>query len=104
MGRGRPIRELTLAAQERETLEQWSRRPKTAPALAEEIGTVKQTVGKWRSRFLAQRLDGLLDEPRPGTPRKVSDQQVEKVVRMTLESAPRDATHWSTRSWHAAVG
>jgi len=123
MGRGRPIRELTLAAQERETLEQWSRRPKTAQALAmrarivlgaatgksntalaEEIGTVKQTVGKWRSRFLAQRLDGLLDEPRPGTPRKVSDQQVEKVVRMTLESAPRDATHWSTRSMARRCG
>lgn len=55
-------------------------------------------AGKWRAHFVEQRLDGLLDEPRPGTPRKVSDAEVERVLTMTLESQPRDATHWSTRS------
>ena len=55
-------------------------------------------VGKWRARFVENGLDGLLDEPRPGTPRKVSDAEVERVLAMTLESLPRDATHWSTRS------
>ena len=58
----------------------------------------KQKVGKWRARFVENGLDGLLDEPRPGTPRKVSDAEVERVLAMTLESLPRDATHWSTRS------
>jgi len=58
----------------------------------------QQTVGKWRSRFLSKGLEGLLDEPRPGTPRRVSDAEVEKVLTTTLESLPRDATHWSTRS------
>ena len=58
----------------------------------------KQTVGKWRGRFLVRRLDGLLDEPRPGVPRKITDTDVERVLTTTLESTPRDATHWSTRS------
>jgi len=57
----------------------------------------KQTVGKWRGRFLARRLDGLLDEPRPGAPRRISDAQVEHVLTVTLESMPSNATHWSTR-------
>jgi transposase len=102
---------------ERETLQNWSRRPKSAQALAlrarmillcaagrsntevaAELRITKQTVGKWRQRFLDKRLDGLLDEPRPGTPRRLSDADVERVLALTLESAPRNATHWSTRS------
>jgi transposase len=102
---------------ERETLQNWSRRPKSAQALAsrarmillcaeghtntrvaEQIQVRTQTVGKWRQRFVDRRLDGLLDEPRPGTPRKVSDAEVARVLTMTLESTPQDATHWSTRS------
>jgi len=117
MRTGRPIPALNLTAAERETLQNWSRRPKSAQALAlrarmilqcaqgatntqvaEHIHVRKQTVGKWRQRFVERRLDGLLDEPRPGTPRKVSDAEVERVLTMTLESTPQDATHWSTRS------
>lgn len=117
MRTGRPIAPLSLAAEERERLEEWARRPKTAQALAQRsrivlacatgrsnlavasnLGITHQTVGKWRQRFVARRLDGLLDEPRPGAPRTVTDAQVERVVRMTLESTPADATHWSTRA------
>src|SRR5947208_258257 len=61
-------------------------------------------VGKWRSRFLEARLEGLYDEPRPGAPRKVSDTQVEKVIIQTLESTPRGETHWSTRGLAKATG
>src|SRR5215468_8312543 len=117
MRTGRPIPPLTITDAERETLERWARRPTTAQALAQrarvilrcaagktntqvarELRLTKQTVGKWRTRFLARRGDGLLDEPRPGVPRTVSDAQVEEVVRLTLETKPRDATHWSTRA------
>ena len=114
---GRPTPPLTLSEQERETLQAWARRPKTAQALAhrarmvlgcaegktntavaEELRVTKATVGKWRSRFLERRVDGLVDEPRPGTPRRIADADVERVVAMTLETTPTDATHWSTRS------
>src|SRR5262249_2861125 len=61
-------------------------------------GVTAQTVGKWRRRFVERGLDGLLDEPRPGAPRKIDDAQVENVIVQTLESRPRAATHWSTRS------
>jgi transposase len=61
-------------------------------------------VGKWRSRFIERRLDGLLDEPRPGTPRTIGDDDVERVVTMTLESKPKNATHWSTRGMAKATG
>jgi len=117
MPRGRPVPKLRLTAEERETLQRWARRPKTAQALAVRARMVlacaegrsntavsaalrlcKQTVGKWRGRFVAQRLDGLLDEPRPGAPRHISDAQVEHVLTVTLESLPSNATHWSTRS------
>ena len=117
MRTGRPIPALTLSQEERETLEQWTRRPKTALALAQrarviltcasgksntavsaEVGLSKQAVGRWRSRFLKRRLEGLLDEPRPGAPRRISDVDVERVLTLTLESAPPNATHWSTRS------
>ncbi len=123
MRRGRPIAPLSLASEERERLEDWARRPKTAQALAQRsrivlecasgsantavarrLGLTHQTVGKWRKRFLEQRLEGLLDEPRPGAPRRVSDAQIERVVRMTLESAPADATHWSTRAMAKRCG
>ncbi len=114
---GRPKPPLSLTYDERETLKQWARRPKTVQSLAqrariilacaegksntdiaERLRVTKQTVGKWRSRFLNKRVDGLLDEPRPGTPRRLSDVAVERVLTMTLESAPKNATHWSTRS------
>src|SRR5205809_2210153 len=117
MRTGRPIPPLTLTDDERDTLERWSRRPTTAQALAErarlilgcaagknnttvarELRLTKQTIGKWRTRFLSQRLDGLLDEPRPGAPRRITDDEVERVMRVTLETTPRDATHWSTRT------
>jgi transposase len=120
---GRPIPPLTLTDPEREVLQRWTRRPTTAQALAQRARVIlecaadetntrvarklrltKQTVGKWRSRFLAKRLDGLLDDPRPGAPRTVSDAQVEDVVTRTLESTPRDATHWSTRAMAARCG
>jgi len=123
MRTGRPMPPLTLEVEERETLERWARRRTTAQALALRARIVlasaagktntaiacearvkKQTVGKWRARFLAKRLDGLLDEPRPGAPRKIMDADVERVVTLTLESTPRDATHWSTRSMAAKVG
>jgi transposase len=123
MRRGRPIPKLTLSEQEREMLQQWSRRAKSAQALAlrariilecargrtnsqaaSELRVTPQTIGKWRSRFCAKRLDGLLDEPRPGTPRRLSDADVERVLVKTLESTPKGATHWSTRSMARACG
>ena len=121
MGRPKPI--LSLTDDERETLEQWARRPKTVQSLAQRariiltcaegksnteiaarLRVTKQTVGKWRSRFVNKSVDGLLDEPRPGTPRRLSDKEVEEVLTMTLESTPKHATHWSTRSLAAACG
>jgi len=123
MRTGRPIAPLSLAAEERERLEEWARRPKTSQALAQrsrivlecaggrantvvarKLGLTHQTVGKWRQRFVERRLDGLLDEPRPGAPRKVTDAQVERVVRLTLESTPANATHWSTRAMAKRCG
>jgi transposase len=72
--------------------------------VAARLHVAKPTVGKWRARFLAKRLDGLLDEPRPGAPRSITDADVERVVARTLEATPRDATHWSTRSMAQACG
>jgi transposase len=123
MAIGRPIPPLSLSSEECETLERWARRPTTAQALAlrarillacgenktntavaGELNVTKQTVGKWRARFIERRLDGLLDEPRPGAPRQISDADVERVVTLTLETVPEDATHWSTRSMAARAG
>lgn len=120
---GRPLAELVLSGEERTTLEQWTRRRKTAQALAlrarivlacargqtnstvaHTLGVTRPTVGKWRSRFVRDRLDGLLDEPRVGAPRTVTDAEIEAVVRGTLESTPSAATHWSTRSMATRVG
>ena len=108
---------------ERETLERWARRPSSSQALAlrcrivlgaaggetnvaiaARLGCCAATVGKWRGRFARWRLDGLVDEPRPGRPRLITDAMVEEVIVKTLEETPRDATHWSTRSMAAAVG
>jgi transposase len=77
----------------------------TNMAVATALGVSVPTVRRWRGRFAERRLDGLLDEPRPGQPRKITDQQVEQVIVRTLESAPPDGgTHWSTRQMAAAVG
>jgi transposase len=73
-------------------------------AVAKKLRCSKGMVGKWRSRFLKSRLEGLYDEPRPGAPRKVGDEQVEQVVIRTLESTPRGQTHWSTREMAKASG
>ena len=123
MPRGRATPPLVLTGEERETLERWARRPTTAQALAQrarivlkcaagglnqavarEIGVTRLTVGRWRQRFVTKRVDGLLDEPRPGAPRKITDADVERVLRLTLETAPRDATHWSTRAMAKRAG
>jgi transposase len=123
MRTGRPKTDLSLSDEERERLQQWARRPKSSQALAQrsrivlgcvsgknnqdvakDLGVTAQTVGKWRRRFVARRLDGLLDEPRPGTRQRLSDREVERVLTMTLETTPRDSTHWSTRSMAQASG
>ncbi len=123
MRRGRPVPELKLSEEERVALERWAQRPKTAQALAlrsriiltcasgktntetaRHLRVTLQTVGKWRSRFVVRRLDGLLDEPRPGMPRKIGDEKVERVIRLTLETQPKDATHWSTRAMAKRCG
>jgi transposase len=117
MAIGRPKAELALSDPEREELERLARRATTAQAVAlrarivlrcaqgasnlavaRDLRVTNVTVGKWRARFVARRLDGLLDEPRPGAPRTIGDRDVERVVRTTLEQKPGDATHWSTRS------
>jgi len=114
---------VVLTDEERAQLEAWARRPKSAQALAMrarivlaaadglgntaiagKLGVALSSARKWRSRFLALRLDGLTDEPRPGRPRTVSDEQVEAVITRTLETTPADATHWSTRSLATELG
>ena len=77
---------------------------KTGSAVAQDLHTTNTTVGKWRRRFVKQRTDGLYDEPRPGAPRKISDDKIEEVVTKTLESTPRGRTHWSTRSMAKHIG
>ena len=72
--------------------------------IAERLGITRAMVGKWRARFASERLDGLVDEPRPGRPRTLSDAQVEQVITTTLERTPANATHWSTRSLAAELG
>jgi transposase len=114
---------LELSEAERAELEGWSRRRKTAQALAmrarvvlraaegrsntaiaAELGVAKHTVGKWRERFARLRADGLLDEPRPGAPRRIGDEQVAALVDRTLSAVPDGATHWSLRSMARASG
>ena len=114
---------IELTDDERAQLVAWARRRTTAQALAQrsrivlgashgatntelavELGLSRNMVAKWRNRFAEHRLDGLIDEPRPGRPRTITDEQVEAVITTTLESTPRDATHWSTRSMAKEVG
>ena len=123
MAGGRPKPELVLSGDEREALLRLVRRGKVAQrtalrarivlacaagcdnrAVAQQLSVIPATVGKWRRRFVEHRLDGLLDEPRCGTPRTVTDERVEQVLVRTLESVPRGATHWSTRGMAVASG
>ena len=123
MRTGRPKQPLLLTEEERGRLESLAHRARSQPLLARRArvmlacgdGLDNQAVarklrcslgmvGRWRARFLKQRLDGLYDEPRPGAPRKVSDEQVERVVIQTLESTPRGQTHWSTRELAKTTG
>ena len=123
MQRGRPKAKLDVPPEDLEALQRWTARRKTSQALAlrsriilrsvsggsnhqvaSELGITADTVGKWRNRYIAKGLAGLLDEPRSGAPRRVGDEKVEAVVVKTLESSPRDATHWSTRGMATASG
>lgn len=123
MARGKQLMALSIAPSERESLTSYTRRHTTAQALAlrakivllcgegatncevaQRLGINRVTVGKWRARFVRDRLAGLLDEPRPGAPRKISDREVERLVIKTLESTPKDATHWSLRSMAKVSG
>src|SRR5438552_6526963 len=115
--------EVVLSDEDRQVLERWARRPKSSQALAlrcrivlaaaegrssseiaADLGCTGTTVGKWRGRFARRGLDGLHDEPRPGKPGSISDEDVERVIVRTLEEQPANATHWSTRSMAAATG
>src|SRR3954452_3421845 len=117
------VAQVVLSDEEREVLERWARRPTSAQALAlrcrivlaaadgaqskeiaARLGCSSDTVGKWRGRFAKRGIDGLHDEPRPGKPRSIGDEQVERVIVKTLEEQPSDATHWSTRSMAQATG
>lgn len=123
MPRGRPKEPLVVSEEQRSELQRLVRRQKTGQSLAlrarivlactqggtnqavaAQWGVVGATVGKWRQRFIQRGVEGLFDEPRPGAPRSITDEEVERVVTMTLESTPRDATHWSTRSMAKATG
>jgi transposase len=114
---------VVLTDEERSVLNGWSLRRKTAQALAlrsrivlrcaedgsigevaADVGVSRNMVSKWRSRFLARRLEGLSDEPRPGRPRLITDDQVEEVITKTLEETPGQDAHWSTRSMASATG
>lgn len=120
---GRPKAELTLTDEEREVLIRYARRATIGQRVAMRARIVLNcaegfsnsevardmrisppTVGKWRRRFVADRLDGLHDEPRPGVPRKITDEKVEEVVVKTLETKPKNATQWSTREMAKKIG
>jgi transposase len=120
---GRPKVALILTDDERVRLDSLAHRSRTAPQLARRARIVlacaegqdnkvvakrlrmsQTTVCKWRGRFIRDRLDGLYDEPRPGTPRRISDEQIEQVIVRTLEQTPRGATHWSSRDMAKASG
>jgi transposase len=121
--RGRPTVQISLSDKERETLQRWARRHSSAQMIAlrsriilasaegrtdrevsAELRVHPVTVSKWRHRFAADRLEGLVDAPRPGAARSIGDDVIEQVLVDTLESAPADATHWSTRALAAKHG
>lgn len=123
MRTGRPKVALIVTEDERRRLDSLAHRSRSAPhvarrariilacaegadskVVARRFHVTPATVCKWRGRFVRQRLDGLFDEPRPGAPRTVTDDQVEQVIIRTLETTPRGATHWSTRDMARAVG
>ena len=123
MRTGRPKAPLTLSDEEQSELQALARRARSAPAVAQrarmvlgcaagrdnktvarQVRVAPATVGKWRRRFIERRVAGLLDEPRPGAPRQITDAQIEDVIVRTLESTPRGATHWSTREMARATG
>jgi transposase len=116
MALGRPTKPLNVTAEEKEKLTMLARRPKSSQAMAmrarivlgcdegmsntavaNKLHLTGATVCKWRERFRVERVEGLLDEPRPGAPRTIGDAQVEAVITQTLESMPANSTHWSTR-------
>ncbi len=120
---GRPTAPITLSDEEREVLQRYTRRAKTSQRLALRSRIVLQcsmglnnqqvatklninpkTVGKWRTRFAAERIDGLMDAPRPGAPRQIGDDKVEDVIVATLETLPRGASRWSTRDMAKQAG
>ena len=123
MAMGRPTKPLNLSSEEREKLAMLSRRPKSSQAVAmrarivlgcdeglsngavaKKLRITGATVCKWRERFRVNRLEGLLDEPRPGAPRSITDAQVEEVITQTLESMPENSTHWSSRLMAKKIG
>jgi transposase len=123
MSAGRPVPHLVLSDSEQAKLEALARRRKTSQAVAlrarivlacaaglnngqvaKKLRVCAHTAGKWRLRFAPDRLAGLADAPRPGQPRKITDAQVEQVVTRTLETLPKNATHWSTRRMAKASG
>lgn len=123
MRTGRPTTQVKLTPDERQELGSLAHRSRSAPhvarrariilacadggattRIAKRLHVSATTVCKWRTRFLEDRLDGLFDEPRPGAPRRITDDQVEHVIIRTLESTPRGATQWSTRGMAKASG
>ncbi len=120
---GKRAARIRLTDDERTELESLASRRRTAQGLAQrariillaardaenlticqQLGVAPNTVGKWRRRFAERRVEGLLDEPRPGAPRRISDMEIAETIRLTLETTPENATHWSLRSMARAVG
>lgn len=121
--KGRPTAAIELSDEERRTLQRYTRRRTASQQLVQrariilccakgmsnqqvsaEVGISAHTIGKWRQRFAEERLDGLLDTPRPGAPRSIGDDVIEGVVVKTLETTPKGATHWSTRQMAKHIG